>query len=79
MTSFKMANDISINLAAIQVLRKQICYSREDLLLLQGGEFFFQQLWVDTVIFQVLQKLRIFEPRKPCLVFFHTERKHDIA
>ena len=53
-----------------------ILYSRKDLFLLEGGEFLLQYLRVNAVIFQFLQKLRIFEPGKFILVFLHAVIEH---
>ncbi len=50
---------------------------RENLLLLKGVEFFFEDFTVDTVIFQILKKSIIFEPRKATTEFGHATRQED--
>ena len=53
-------------------------YLRETLLFLEGLEFFFKDFTIDAVIFQILKKSIIFEPRKATTEFGHATRQDTL-
>ena len=53
-------------------------YLRETFLFLEGLEFFFKDFAIDAVIFQILKKSIIFEPRKATTEFGHATRQDTL-